>query len=376
MTKRRFFLDGKPDMHLDHFVVVGEGKLEDLAPAAPVAEGAELLARARRGRPARRLGRRRQGRGIRRLRRRGGRPRRQEGEGAHRARARRHRVRDARGEAGGKKPVEPLTAEGEAEKPTRKPPARKDAGAATGRPSRSDGELDDAEEPLVAEAEELESRGRRAEERDRTTRLRPPGCGRHRGGEEEDAARLARRQEPEEARVHVGGRRSRGRQARGRARCRGRSRRGGSRSTCRATISAATAPTPRQSACGARRAGRRAGGRVRAEPEAASENGAAPAKKKTRRGSRGGKNRRKRTAAARRDERRRARVGDRAGLREPGGAGGSRGAGGCGSDPRAGARARGGAGARAGRPCREAAADDADEDWGYVPMSEWGDDLR
>src|SRR5215470_16766142 len=42
MTKRRFFLEGKPDMHLDHFVVLGEGKLADLAPAAPVAEDAEI----------------------------------------------------------------------------------------------------------------------------------------------------------------------------------------------------------------------------------------------------------------------------------------------------------------------------------------------
>src|SRR5438477_11459314 len=42
LTKRKFFLEGKPEMHLDHFVVLGEGKLADLAPAAPVAEGADL----------------------------------------------------------------------------------------------------------------------------------------------------------------------------------------------------------------------------------------------------------------------------------------------------------------------------------------------
>src|SRR4029077_7928474 len=42
MTKRRFFLDGKPDMHVDHFVVLAEGKLVDLAPKAPVEEGAEI----------------------------------------------------------------------------------------------------------------------------------------------------------------------------------------------------------------------------------------------------------------------------------------------------------------------------------------------
>jgi ribonuclease G len=41
-TRRRFYLVGKDDMHLDHFVVIEEGKREDLAPAAPVAEGATV----------------------------------------------------------------------------------------------------------------------------------------------------------------------------------------------------------------------------------------------------------------------------------------------------------------------------------------------
>jgi len=40
-TRRRFYLQGKEDLHLDHFVVLEEGKREDLAPAAPVAEGAK-----------------------------------------------------------------------------------------------------------------------------------------------------------------------------------------------------------------------------------------------------------------------------------------------------------------------------------------------
>src|SRR5207253_5159189 len=42
LTKRRFFLEGKPDMHLDHFVVLAEGKLADLTPPSPVTEGAEI----------------------------------------------------------------------------------------------------------------------------------------------------------------------------------------------------------------------------------------------------------------------------------------------------------------------------------------------
>ena len=41
-AKRRFFVAGKEGVDVDHFEVVAEGKLADLAPAAPVAEGQEL----------------------------------------------------------------------------------------------------------------------------------------------------------------------------------------------------------------------------------------------------------------------------------------------------------------------------------------------
>jgi ribonuclease G len=41
-TRRRFYLQPKEDTHLDHFLVIAEGKRDDLAPAAPVAEGAKL----------------------------------------------------------------------------------------------------------------------------------------------------------------------------------------------------------------------------------------------------------------------------------------------------------------------------------------------
>ncbi|TML97821.1 MAG: Rne/Rng family ribonuclease [Actinobacteria bacterium] len=41
-TRRRFYLQSKEDTHLDHFVVLAEGKREELAPEAPVAEGAKL----------------------------------------------------------------------------------------------------------------------------------------------------------------------------------------------------------------------------------------------------------------------------------------------------------------------------------------------
>jgi len=85
---------GQPDTHLDHFVVLAEGKLADLAPKAPFEEGAELQVRTPRGR--RHDGTAAVGKldGVGRLRRRGGLARRQAGEGAHRARARRRRLRD------------------------------------------------------------------------------------------------------------------------------------------------------------------------------------------------------------------------------------------------------------------------------------------
>ncbi len=41
-TRRRFYLQLKEDTHLDHFLVLAEGKREELAPAAPVTEGARI----------------------------------------------------------------------------------------------------------------------------------------------------------------------------------------------------------------------------------------------------------------------------------------------------------------------------------------------
>jgi ribonuclease G len=125
LTKRKFFLEGKPGMHLDHFVVLGEGKLAELAPAAPVAEGAELqleLVEVDRHDATAAVGK---------------------ADGfdvcvadaaslvGKRVKVRVERVLDGTAYATlvrqTKKAPEPLTAEAEAEKPTRKPPARKDA---------------------------------------------------------------------------------------------------------------------------------------------------------------------------------------------------------------------------------------------------------
>ena len=42
LAKRRFFLEGKAGLPLDHFKVRKEGKLADIAPESPVEEGAEI----------------------------------------------------------------------------------------------------------------------------------------------------------------------------------------------------------------------------------------------------------------------------------------------------------------------------------------------
>ena len=46
-TKRRFFIEGQEDVHLDHVAVLEQGTVEQLAPAAPVDRGRRAAARAR-----------------------------------------------------------------------------------------------------------------------------------------------------------------------------------------------------------------------------------------------------------------------------------------------------------------------------------------
>jgi ribonuclease G len=41
-TKRRFFLEGRDDLHLDHFVVLEQGPLSKLRPESPIEEGAQI----------------------------------------------------------------------------------------------------------------------------------------------------------------------------------------------------------------------------------------------------------------------------------------------------------------------------------------------
>jgi ribonuclease G len=148
LTKKRFFLEGKPETHLDHFVVLSEGKLSDLAPPAPVGEEAEVMLQLVE------VDRYDAGAAVGKL----------DGldvvvaEAASlvgkRLRVRVERVLDGRAYAvltrKTKETAEPLTAEGEAEKPTRKPPARK--GATVAKESEPA-----VEEPAVPEEPEAET---------------------------------------------------------------------------------------------------------------------------------------------------------------------------------------------------------------------------
>ncbi len=153
MTKRRFFLDGKPDMHVDHFVVLAEGKLADLAPKAPVEEGAELSL------DLVEIDRHDGGAAVGKV----------EGfdvcvaEAASlvgkKVKVRVERVLDGIAYAtlvrAVKKVPEPLTAEAEAEKPTRKPPARKGADM-QGETTDADADEVEVEAPDEDEALELD----------------------------------------------------------------------------------------------------------------------------------------------------------------------------------------------------------------------------
>jgi ribonuclease G len=151
LTKKRFFLEGKAETHLDHFVILSEGKLADLAPPAPVGEDAEVmlqLVEVDRYDGAAAVGKL---------------------DGldvvvadaaslvGKRIKVRVERVLDGRAYAVAIRKIkavpEPLTAEGEAEKPTRKPPARKGATVATESEPAAEEPAIEAEEP----EEEIES---------------------------------------------------------------------------------------------------------------------------------------------------------------------------------------------------------------------------
>ncbi|HZD86747.1 MAG TPA: Rne/Rng family ribonuclease [Gaiellaceae bacterium] len=331
LAKKRFFLEGKPQTHLDHFVVLAEGKLADLAPEAPVEEGAEVmlqLVEVDRYDAAAAVGKL---------------------DGldlvvadaaslvGKRLKVRVERVLDGRAYAvltrKTKAAPEPLTAEAEAEKPTRKPPARKSAQRAE-EPTARAVEAEKAEpeaseepaEPEEPESEDSDEAGRDSAASPATRAAKKTRRG-SRGGrrrkkkpstetaDEELEVPGAAEEAPESARavtIHVPGEEL-GREG---------------------AVEAAEEPA--------------------AEPQAAEEPaeeaGAAPKpKKKTRRGSRGGRKRKKAGAAA-------AQNGDSPEGSEPQEAPASQEV----PEPQeAGASANG----------------DSDGDFDYVPMSEWLDEI-
>jgi ribonuclease G len=337
-TKRRFFLVPKEGVPADHLVVLGEGKLADLAPESPVEEGAEVelkLVEVDRHDPDAGVGKL---------------------DGldvcvAHAAKlvgkkvkARVERVLDGSAYATllaprQAAPEPPITAEREAEKPTRKPPARK--GAKTVEPAPAG----PAEEATAVEAAE-EATAVEAAEEPAAVEAEEPGEAEAEPAEEQaEAADGA----PPKKRTRRG---SRG----GRRRKKPAVAENGGPAAGESDGAEPAAAAPRIHVPGAdlgeseaEAAGEAAEAAEAPEPEsAAAENGDGPAapRKRTRRGTRGGRNRRKRAE----DGAAPAEDGDEV---EPVGAAAS----GAGSAPAGDESA----------PEREGS--------GYVPMSEWIDDL-
>jgi len=278
LTKKRFFLEGRPQTHLDHFVVLSEGKLADLAPAAPVAEDSEVtlqLVEVDRHDAAAAVGK---------------------VDGldvvvadaaglvGKRLKVRIERVLDGRAYAvlirKTKDAPEPLTAEGEAEKPTRKPPARK--GGATAKETESveaeatavvdEPEADEAEGPPEAEEQSEAEEAPKPKKRTRRgsrggrNRKKPATTGEAAASDPEAGGASEEVPEPERAvTIHVPGDDL-------------------GRLEAAEPVEEAPSEAP--------------------EPEAADEPATADAdeapkpKKKTRRGSRGGRNRKKKPATA------------------------------------------------------------------------------
>jgi ribonuclease G len=370
LTKKRFFLEGKPGLHLDHFVVLAEGKLADLAPEAPVEEGAEVmlqLVEVDRHDGAAAVGKL-DGLAV------------VVADAASlvgkRQRVRVERVLDGTAYAiltrKTKQLPEPLTAEAEAEKPTRKPPARKTAAApteepeASGEPAGVEAEAPGAEQVEV-EVEDTESAAEIEEAEPSTVE------------ETDEAAEAATVEETDEAAEQPVAKRKTRRGSRG-----GRKRR---KKPVGATVEASDATGEDAGAVAdepeaeAESAGARIhlppedlGRPTRSEPEAAdaepavaqaddagaSSEGAADSdgepkpKRKTRRGSRGGRKRRKPA--------------------EAGSNGASADAGSLDAEPESAERET----AEIAAPSAdraETAGNGGSDDWEYVPMSEWLDEI-
>jgi ribonuclease G len=410
LTKRRFFFEGKPNTHSDHFVVLGEGKLADLAPKAPFEEGAELtleLVEVDRHDAGAAVGKL-DGFDI------------CVGDAAElvgkKVKVRVERVLDGIAYATlvrqTKKAPEPLTAEAEAEKPTRKPPARKTAGAAGSETADDGEELDEAEEaddePAVAEAPAARTSTPRTQTAKpaaaRTTAADPATSETDTENDTADAdgdEPAAATGAPAKKKTRRGSRGGRNRKkpagAPTAASAAGEPADDAAEASTETDDAAAEetplavrTSTPRTPSSGTRSVtihvpsdefGRDADDDDEAEPATpaaegaeASGNGVAPVKKKTRRGSRGGRNRKRPAgagAAAAAAATNGAEPADEAELDD---------------EPPAAAEPE-----LAPEPvlelddepepepeveADESDAADSNGDWGYVPMSEWGDDLK
>jgi ribonuclease G len=369
-TRRRFFIEHAPPGHgLDHFAVLAQGKLDDLRPEAPLDEGAELelkLGEVGLHDPAAAMGKV-DGLDV------------CVGDAAgmvgKKVKVRIERVLDGtayavRLDAARKRQDEPITAESEAEKPTRQPRARKGkeaVEAAATAPETADAVLeaddeggeDDAPE-AAADAADAGADEEKETPKKRTRRGSRGGRGRKKkttadadGGEEaspdvepaEAAADVA--PEPVEDAGPDEARADEPAPADGRP------------------------PAPRihvpagdigRSEAADEEVDAGEDGRAAAEADGEGANGDSPPKKRTRRGSRGGRRRKKKTAVA-------------------AGAGAAGVAGDGGDEDLDDAEAEGGAEAEAGSAGTESEREpeaaverdgDGDEsDWGYTPMSEW-----
>jgi ribonuclease G len=147
-TRRRFFLEAADGVPLDHFSVLAQGKVEELRPSAPVEEGAEVrieLVEVGLHDPTVGVGKLNgydvcvadAGSLV-----------------GKRVKARIERVLPASAYAtrvgAGREGPEPITAEAEAEKPTRRPPARKGAEAkepVAEAPTTAEAKADEGEQP-------------------------------------------------------------------------------------------------------------------------------------------------------------------------------------------------------------------------------------
>jgi ribonuclease G len=328
IAKKRFFLSGKPETHLDHFVVLSEGKLVDLAPETALQEGAEImleLGEIDRYDVTAAVG---------------------HSDGLEivvadaatlvgkRLKVHIERVLDGRAYAvlvkKAKAVTEPLTAEAEAEKPTRKPPARKGAAGATveaaGEPEDEIAEVEapevvgeggDGDEATAAPVKKKTRRGSRGGR----NRKKPAGATAEGEPTDDDA--------PKPTTIHLPdddlGRKP--------------------------TVEEKSAATVEPVAAETEEPVAEIEEPVTEETEVADGDEASAPKKKTRRGSRGGRNRKKKPAAATNGDEPTAEIESESDPDPE-------------SDP-----------VVEPAPEPEPESQSTNGDWGYVPMSEWADEI-